>query len=154
MFLWEPISRYSFRPSIAARLRTRFQIYVPTPNSLILRMSIATRIFPQYNRWVLRRILIYLVLALTATAAARADSSTILVFPFENLSNDRTLDWIGDGISELIIQRLRSEPGAYVFSRDDRVAIYDRVGIPETANISRATALKLGWDTGADNTIT
>jgi tetratricopeptide (TPR) repeat protein/TolB-like protein len=103
---------------------------------------------------VLRRILIYTALALGVTSAAHADSSTILVFPFENLSNDRTLDWIGEGISELIVQRLRSEPGVYVFSRDERVAIYDRVGIPETANISRATALKLGWDTGADNTIT
>jgi tetratricopeptide (TPR) repeat protein/TolB-like protein len=87
-------------------------------------------------------------------SAAHADSSTILVFPFENLSNDRTLDWIGEGISELIVERLRPEPGVYVFSRDERVAIYDRIGIPETANVSRATALKLGWDTGADNTIT
>ena len=103
---------------------------------------------------MLRRILIYTALALAVTSTAHADSSTILVFPFENLANDRTLDWIGEGISELIIQRLRPEPGVYVFSRDERVAIYDRVGIPETANISRATALKLGWDTGADNTIT
>ncbi len=95
-----------------------------------------------------------MALALAVTSTAHADSSTILVFPFENLANDRTLDWIGDGISELIIQRLRPEPGVYVFSRDERAAIYDRVGIPETANISRATALKLGWDTGADNTIT
>src|SRR5438477_12221586 len=151
MFLWEPISRYSFRPSIAARLRTRFQIYVPTPNSLILRMSIATRIFPQYNRWVLRRILIYLVLALTATAAARADSSTVLVFPFENLSNDRTLDWIGEGIAELIVERLHPEPGVYVSSREERIAAFEDLGIPETTTVSRATALKLGWNSAADN---
>jgi tetratricopeptide (TPR) repeat protein/TolB-like protein len=103
---------------------------------------------------VLRRILIYTALILGFAGAAQADSSTILVFPFENLSNDRTLDWIGEGISELIVQRLRPEPGVYVFSRDERVAIYDRVSIPETAGISRATALKLGWDTGADNIIT
>ncbi len=38
-----PISRYSFRLSMAARFRTRFQMYVPTPNSLIFRMSIAMR---------------------------------------------------------------------------------------------------------------
>ena len=86
---------------------------------------------------MLRRILIYTALALALTSTAHADSSTILVFPFENLSSDRTLDWIGEGISELIIQRLRPEPGVYIFSRDERVAIYDRVGIPETANISR-----------------
>ena len=91
---------------------------------------------------------------LGGTAVAHADSSTVLVFPFENLSNDRTLDWIGEGISEVLNQRLQPEPGVYISSRDERVAMYDRVGIPETASLSRATALKLSWDAGADYMIT
>ena len=95
-----------------------------------------------------------MALALGVTGVAHADSSTILVFPFENQSNDRTLDWIGEGLSELIIQRLQPEPGVYVFSRDERLAIYDRIGIPENASLSRATTLKLAWDTGADHTVT
>jgi tetratricopeptide (TPR) repeat protein/TolB-like protein len=103
---------------------------------------------------VLRRILIYTVLVIAAASAAHADSSTVLVFPFENLSNDRSLDWIGEGISELIIGRLQTEPGVYVFSREERVAAYEKVSIPETATISRATALKLGFDNGADNLVT
>jgi tetratricopeptide (TPR) repeat protein/TolB-like protein len=89
-----------------------------------------------------------------ATGIARADSNTVLVFPFENLSNDRTIDWIGEGISELINQRLQPEPGLYVFSREERIALYDKLGIPETAGLSRATTLKLAWDAGADNMIT
>jgi tetratricopeptide (TPR) repeat protein/TolB-like protein len=100
------------------------------------------------------RILIYLALVLTGTAQARADSSTVLVFPFENASSDRTLDWIGEGISELIIERLQPEAGVYVFSRDERVAAYEKLGIPETTQVSRATALKIGWDVGADVVIT
>lgn len=78
----------------------------------------------------------------------------MLVFPFENLSNDRTLDWIGEGIAELIIARLQPEPGVYVFSRDERLAEYEKLSIPETAVLSRATALKLGLDNGADMVIT
>jgi tetratricopeptide (TPR) repeat protein/TolB-like protein len=95
-----------------------------------------------------------MALVLGATGIARADSSTVLVYPFENQSNDRTLDWIGEGISELINQRLQPEPGVYIFSREERIAMYDKLGIPETAGLSRATALKVGWDAGADETIT
>jgi tetratricopeptide (TPR) repeat protein/TolB-like protein len=103
---------------------------------------------------VLRRTLIYVALVVGAAGVAHADSSTVLVFPFENLSSDRTIDWIGEGVSELINQRLQPEPGVYIFSREERIALYDRLGIPETAGLSRATALKLTWDAGADNMIT
>ena len=102
---------------------------------------------------MLTRILIYLFLTCAAATAAQADSSTVLVLPFENLSNDRTLDWIGEGISELIISRLQTEPGVYIFSREDRVATFEKFGIPETAQVTRATALKLAWECGVDNLI-
>src|ERR1700739_46132 len=91
---------------------------------------------------------------LGGTGGARAESSTGLVSPCQHQSNNRTLDWIGEGISELINQRLQPEPGVYVFPRDERITMYDRVGIPETASLSRATALKLAWDAGADYMIT
>jgi tetratricopeptide (TPR) repeat protein/TolB-like protein len=93
-------------------------------------------------------------LVFVAAGSARADSSTVLVFPFENLSVDHTLDWIGEGIAELIGERLQPEPGVYVYSREERIAAYERIGIPELSTLTRATVLKLGWDTGADQVIT
>jgi len=95
-----------------------------------------------------------MVVAIAATGVVRADSSTVLIFPFENLSNDRTIDWIGEGISESIIGRLQPEPGVYVYSREERLAAYEQIRIPDVVSVSRATALKLGWDNGADNVIT
>jgi tetratricopeptide (TPR) repeat protein len=92
-------------------------------------------------------------MAFAGAGAAQADSSTVLVLPFENLSNDRTLDWIGEGISELIISRLQTEPGVYVFSREERLAVFEKLGLPETAMVTRATALKLAWEHGADNVV-
>src|SRR6266481_5334931 len=77
-----------------------------------------------------------------------------MVFPFENATNDRTLDWLSEGISELMIERLQSEPGVYTFSREERLAIFEKLGIPETTMVSRATSLKLGWDLGADRVVT
>ena len=91
----------------------------------------------------MRRILIYVALALLGAGQARADSTTVLVFPFENASNDRTLDWIGEGISELIIERLQPEAGVYTFSREERLAAFEKLAIPEATLVSRATALKL-----------
>src|SRR5262252_9484453 len=72
-----------------------------------------------YNQGVLRGIFIYVAVTLAVASAAQADSSTVLVFPFENSSNDRTLDWIGEGISELIIERLQPEPAVYIFTREE-----------------------------------
>ncbi len=103
---------------------------------------------------MLTRILIYTALALLFAPAAHADAVTVLIFPFENQSTERNLDWIGEGIAELVIERLQSEPALAVFSREERLAAFEKLGIPESAMVSRATALKLGWDCGADVVIT
>src|SRR6185295_5605268 len=85
---------------------------------------------------------------------AFADPTTVLVFPLENQTDDRNLDWLGEGVAELIIDRLYSLNAVYVFDRDERIAGYERSGIPESAAISRATSVTLGWDMGADAIIT
>ena len=87
---------------------------------------------------MLRRIFIYMALVLAATSIAQADSSTVLAFPFENQSNDRTLDWIGEGISELINERLEPEPGVCILSREERIAMYDKI----LADVDRQRNLK------------
>lgn len=103
---------------------------------------------------MLKRILTGVVLLMLGSALAFAGTGTVLVFPFDNEANDRNLDWIGEGISELMIERLQSEPDLYVFQRDERTAAFDRIGIPEVASVSRATAMNLGWNSGADWVIT
>ncbi len=103
-----------------------------------------------YNRQVLSRVLIYTIFVLAGTTPARAETSTVLIFPFENLSDDRNLDWIGEGISALLVEGLRSNKGLTVFTRDERVDRYERLGIPESTMVTRATALKLAWEIGAD----
>ena len=99
-----------------------------------------------YNEAVLSRILIYGVLFVAVSTPAFAQSRTILVFPFENQTVDRNIDWLGEGLPELIFSRLSSERDLYVFDREERISAYERAGIPESVSISRATAIKLGWD--------
>src|SRR6185295_13762237 len=84
----------------------------------------------------------------------RAQQTTVLVNAFENQTGDRNLDWIGEGLSVLIGERLTAQPQLYVFGLDERMAEYDRLAIPDTVSVSRATALKIAWDMGADLIIT
>jgi Flp pilus assembly protein TadD/TolB-like protein len=80
--------------------------------------------------------------------------TTVLINPFENQTGDRTLDWIGEGIAITVGERLDALPQLYVFGLDERAAEYERLGIPETVSVSRATAIRLAWDMGADILVT
>jgi len=82
--------------------------------------------------------------------ASYGQQTTVLINVFENQTGDRTLDWIGEGLSATVGERLSTQPRLYVFGYDERNAEYDRLGIPETASFSRATAIRMAWDMGAD----
>src|SRR4051794_12827648 len=69
---------------------------LPTlPNATINMCVSAPAEATQYNRCV-RRILICMVFALLGARQTRAESTTVLVFPFENATNDRRLDWLSE----------------------------------------------------------
>lgn len=72
-----------------------------------------------------------------------------LVFPFENVGASVRLDWIGEGLEELTIQRL-SEAGQQVYSHAGRLNEMDRYGLPSSAKLSRATMLHIGQEMDAD----
>jgi tetratricopeptide (TPR) repeat protein len=89
----------------------------------------------------------------TATAAGRTgalpQSGVFLVFPFENAGASPRLDWIGEGLEELTIQKL-SAAGQQVYSHDGRLDEMDRAGLPANAKLSRATMLHVAQDLDAD----
>src|SRR5260370_24757530 len=75
-----------------------------------------------------------------------------LVFPFENAGAAPRLDWIGDGLEELTIQRL-SHAGLQVYSHSGRVNEMDRYGLPDTGKLSRASMLHVAQEMDADYTV-
>jgi len=83
-----------------------------------------------------------------------AQRTTVLINPLENQTGDRTLDWMGEGVALALDERLSAQPELYIFGLDERVAEYERLGIPETLTVSRATAIRLAWDMGADVLVT
>jgi tetratricopeptide (TPR) repeat protein len=88
-------------------------------------------------------------------AAARGTASEIsqqgiyLVFPFENAGASPRLDWLGEGLEELTIQRL-SAAGQQVYSHTGRTGELDRSGLPPTAKLSRASMLRIAQNMDAD----
>lgn len=72
-----------------------------------------------------------------------------LVFPFENAGASPRLDWLGEGLEELTIQRL-SAAGQQVYSHAGRAAELERYGLPGSARFSHATMLRIGIDLDAD----
>lgn len=83
------------------------------------------------------------------TAAAASPQGIYLVFPFENAGASPTLDWLGEGLEELTIQRL-SAAGQQVYSHDGRTEELDRSGLPPTAKLSRASMLRIAQNMDAD----
>jgi Tfp pilus assembly protein PilF/TolB-like protein len=72
-----------------------------------------------------------------------------LVFPFENAGAAARLEWLGEGLEELTIQRLAAA-GAQVYSHAGRQVELERSGLPRSAKLSRATMLHVAEDLDAD----
>jgi tetratricopeptide (TPR) repeat protein len=96
------------------------------------------------------------VLAQEATGVARgakavqgSQQGVFLVFPFENAGSSPRLDWLGEGLEELTIQRLAAA-GEQVYSRAGRASELDRNGFPATAKFSRASMLRIAQELDAD----
>lgn len=83
------------------------------------------------------------------TSHALPQEGIYLVFPFENVATAARLDWLGEGLEELTIQRL-SAAGQQVYSHGGRVSELDLYGLPASAKISRATMLHIAEEMDAD----
>ena len=81
--------------------------------------------------------------------SAEARSESLLIFPFENESRMASLDWIGEGLSELTVERLEDRE-VNVLSREDRLATLERMGLPDSARFSHATIIKIAGEADAD----
>jgi tetratricopeptide (TPR) repeat protein len=76
---------------------------------------------------------------------------TLLVFPFENESRMANLDWLGEGLSELTAERVEDRHVyVYVLSRLDRLATLERMGLPDSAQFSHASMVKIATEADAD----
>lgn len=104
-------------------------------------------------------LMFYLVLQLPAHAqpASQMESAAggagrtriLLVLPFDNRTGQPSVDWIREAAASLLSSRFASA-GFSPMSRSDRMYALDHLGLPESFQPSRASALKLAQTLDAD----
>ena len=81
-------------------------------------------------------------------AAAQGLSDVVLIIPFENTSNNREANWVGESFADQLSELLGAH-GLRVVSQDARELAYARLRLPLTVIPSRATSIKLAKEAGA-----
>lgn len=89
----------------------------------------------------LRSLVVLLVVGCAALAHAAKAGETLVILPFENQSRAPNLEWIGDSFPEIVGQKMLSK-SLYVVGRQERLAAFDRLGIPTSLRPSRATSYR------------
>ena len=95
------------------------------------------------------RTLIRPMLWLLCCSPAQAQLQTVVVLPFANQSKNAGLHWISESFPELLEDRLKW-PNLNVLGREERLLAFDRIGIPYSNSLSKASLIKIGQELDAD----
>jgi tetratricopeptide (TPR) repeat protein len=87
-----------------------------------------------------------------AARAAAQPPARILVMPFENVSHDRRIFWLGEASAVLLGDDLNAL-GKNAISRDERRQAFDRLQVPPAAALTDATVIRIGQLVGASQVI-
>jgi tetratricopeptide (TPR) repeat protein/TolB-like protein len=84
------------------------------------------------------------IFAWLAVAPARAQqpADRILVMPFENVSRESRIVWLGEAAAVLLADDL-NQLGAPAITRDERREAFDRLKVPPVAALTDATVLRI-----------
>ena len=104
-------------------------------------------------------LIVLAVLAAARPAAAQPDPSSradaaprVLVMPFENVTRDARIVWLGEAAALLVSDDLNAL-GASAFTRDERLQAFDRLQVPSGAALSDATVIRIGQLIGASRVV-
>jgi len=93
----------------------------------------------------MKKACVCLGLVLLLSTNLLAVKRTVAVVPFTNLSRNRSVRWIGETFPELLEERLKW-PSLNILGRDERLTAFERMGIPYSNGLSKATLIKIGQE--------
>src|SRR3954451_20483026 len=85
-------------------------------------------------------------------AQTGSGGNTLMVLPFENRSHAPGLDWMGEAFPEVLSERLGSA-NQFAVSRESRDYAFERLGIPTSAKLSRATLYRIAEQMDVDQIV-
>jgi len=92
-------------------------------------------------------------LAWPAPAAAQIPGgATVLVLPFENPTQKPDLVWLREGAA-VLLSDLLAAGGERVIDREERLRAFERLQLPATAGLSRASSIKVGQAVAAGGVV-
>jgi tetratricopeptide (TPR) repeat protein len=95
--------------------------------------------------------LMFVALAL-AVLAPDAQADAIVALPLFNLSEDRSVDWVGEAVAENLVEALHGE-GLVTLDRIDRAEAYQRLSLRPNVSLSRASIVKVADELDASHAI-
>ncbi|MBI1873060.1 MAG: tetratricopeptide repeat protein [Acidobacteria bacterium] len=86
----------------------------------------------------------------TGIALARQAESIgpVMVMPFAATGGPPHTTWLGEGVSVILMDTLQRR-GVAVVTREERMRTFERLQLPQTADLSRATVIRAGQVVGA-----
>lgn len=88
---------------------------------------------------------VFLIVSILASGSGTLQARPIVVFPFENMSRNTTIEWIGESFVETFNEQLEFSPLTPI-RREQRNAAYDLLGLPYDRDFSVATLIKISGE--------
>jgi tetratricopeptide (TPR) repeat protein len=102
------------------------------------------------NTWLVAGLLAFG--AASAASAQTQPSSRILVMPFENVTRDSRIFWLGEASAVLLADHLNAL-GGNAITREERREAFDRLQVPPAASLTDATVIRIGQLVGASQVV-
>ena len=104
---------------------------------------------------MMRLARVILAIASLAAAVRPADAQTagrILVMPFENVTRESRIFWLGEATAVLLADDLTAL-GADAMAREERREAFERLQVPPAASLTDATVIRIGQLVGASQVV-
>jgi tetratricopeptide (TPR) repeat protein len=95
-----------------------------------------------------RRLSIVGAMVLLAVAASANAQSSVLVMPFDNVTRDARIFWIGEAAAVLVTDDVNALGGSAI-TRQERQQAFERLQVPPAASLTDATIIRIGQLVGA-----
>jgi tetratricopeptide (TPR) repeat protein len=98
--------------------------------------------------------MVWVVAGLPARIHGQAPApSRILVMPFDNVTREASIFWLGEASAVLLADNLNAI-GASAIARDERREAFEQLQVPPNATLTAATVIRIGQLVGAAEVIT
>jgi hypothetical protein len=85
-------------------------------------------------------------------AQQAAPQPRVLVMPFENVTREGRIVWLGEAAAVLLADDLNAF-GVHAITREERRQAFDRLQVPPSASLTSATVIRIGQIVGASQVV-